>query len=164
MRAIVLLEGDFNYYNKLIFARQIMLSAQDKGQITIEYFSKKRSNCINAVITKIMLCNESRMHHHLTCIGGNNFGDCYDRVVHPPASIALLSWGVARNPICILLLAMQTMQFFLWTRFGKSSDSYGGSNEDHTLRLGQGYAAAGPGFLALPSSLIHICEKAMEHN
>jgi hypothetical protein len=29
MCAIVLLEGDFNYYNKLIFAHRMMLSAQD---------------------------------------------------------------------------------------------------------------------------------------
>jgi hypothetical protein len=153
MHAIILLEGDFNYYNKLIFARQMMLSAQDKGRIPIECFAKKGSNCVNAVITKIMLCNKSQTHHHPTCIGGNAFGECYDIFAHPPASIALQSRGVARNPICILLLAMQTMQFFLWTGFNKSSESYGGSNKDCTLGLGQGNAAAGPGFLAL-SSLI----------
>jgi hypothetical protein len=97
---IVLLEGDFNYINKLIFACQMMLSAHDKGQIPIECFARKESNCINAVITKIMLCNKSQTHHHPTCTGSNNFGDCYDRGAHPPASIALLSWVVARNPIC----------------------------------------------------------------
>jgi hypothetical protein len=109
MHSIVLLEGDFNYYNKLIFACRMMLLAQDKCRIPIEYFAKKGSNCVNAVITKIMLCNESRTHHHPTCIGVNDFGDCYDRVAHPPASIALQSWGVAWSSICILLLAMQTM-------------------------------------------------------
>jgi hypothetical protein len=100
-----------------------------------------------------MLCNKSQSHHHPTCIGGNNVGDCYDRVTHPPASIALQSRVVARNPICILLLAMQTMQFFLWTGFSKSSESYGRSDKDPTLGLRQENAAAGPGFLAL-SSLI----------
>jgi hypothetical protein len=112
MQAIVLLEGNFNYYMKLIFARRMIISAQDKGQIPMECFAKKGSNCVNAVITKIMVCNESRMHHHATCIGGNDFGDCYDRVEYPPASIALQSWGVAREPIQVLLLAMQTMRFF----------------------------------------------------
>ncbi len=95
------------------------------------------------------------MHHHPTCIGGNDFGDCYDIVAHPPASIALQSWGVAWNPICVLLLAMQTMQFFLQTGFGKSSDSYAGSGKDCTTGLGQGNAAAGPGFLALSSLIIN---------
>jgi hypothetical protein len=55
MRAIVLLEGDFNYYMKLIFAHRMMLLTQDKGQIPIECFAKKGSSCVNAVITKIMM-------------------------------------------------------------------------------------------------------------
>ncbi len=106
MQAIVLLEGNFNYYMRLIFARRMMILAQDKGQIPIKCFAKKDSSCVNAVMTKIMMCDESRIHHHPMCIGGNDFGDCYNRVAHPPASIALQSWGVAQAPIQILLLAM----------------------------------------------------------
>ncbi len=130
----MLLEGNFNYYMKLIFDQRMMLSAQNKGQIPIECFAKKGSNCINAVMTKIMMFDESRMHHHPTCIGGNNFGNCYDRVAPPPASIALQSWDVAREPIC---LAMQTMQFFLHTGFGESAEAYGGSDKDCTLDWGK---------------------------
>ncbi len=69
-----------------------MISAQDMGQIPIECFAKKGSNCVNAVIAKIMVCDKSRMHHHPTCIGGNSFGDCYDRV-HTPQQASLQSWG-----------------------------------------------------------------------
>jgi hypothetical protein len=160
MRAIVLLEGDFHFYMKLIFAQGMMISAQDKGQIPIKYFAKKVSNCVNAVITKIMVCNKSRMHHHPTCIGGNDFGNCYDRSAHPPASIALQSWGVAQEPVPVLLLAMQTMRVFLYTGFGESTESYGGFGEDRTLGLGQGNAAAGPVFLALSSLIVnaYLCE------
>jgi hypothetical protein len=46
----------------------MVLSAQDMGQIPIECFAKKGNNCVNAVITKIMFCDESQMHHHPTCI------------------------------------------------------------------------------------------------
>ncbi len=133
----------------------MMLSAQHKGKIPIKCFVKKGSSCLNAVMTKIMMCDEPRTHHHPTCIGGKNFGDCYDRVPHPPASIALQSWGIAQEPIQILLLAMQTMHFFLCTGFAESTKSYGGSDEDRTLGLGQGNAAAGPGFLALSSLIIN---------
>jgi hypothetical protein len=41
MRAICLLEGDFNYFNKTIFAQQMMASAQEKGQIPVECFPKR---------------------------------------------------------------------------------------------------------------------------
>ncbi len=101
------------------------------------------------------MCDESRIHHHPMCIGGNDFGDCYYRVAHPPASIALKSWGVGQVPIQILLSVMQTMRFFLRTGFGESAKSYGGSNEDCTLGLGQGNVAAGPGFLALSSLVVN---------
>ncbi len=83
MKAICLLEADFNYFNKTIFARWMMASTQDKGQIPAECYAKKGSNCVNVFITKIMYCDESRTHHNLMCIGGNNFGNCYDRIAHP---------------------------------------------------------------------------------
>jgi hypothetical protein len=155
MRAIVLLEADFNYYMKTVFARRMLPSAQDKGQIPMEIFAKKGSNCVNAVMTKIMLCDESQNHHHPMCTGGNDFGDCYDRVAHPPASIALQSWGVPCPAIKVLLLTMQTIHFFLWMGYGESMDSYGRTSEDRTLGFGQGNSAAGPGFLALSAQIMN---------
>ena len=59
MRAICLLEANFNYFNKTIFARRMMASAQDRGQTPTECFAKKGSNRINAIIIKIMYCHES---------------------------------------------------------------------------------------------------------
>jgi hypothetical protein len=55
---------------------------------------------------------------------------------------------------------MQAMHFFLRTEFGESFKLYGRSNEDCTLGLGQGNAAAGPGFLALSAQIVnaYLCE------
>ena len=77
----------------------------------------------------------------------------------PPTSIALQSWGVSHEAIGVLLLSMQTMQFFLRTGYVESSLSYGGSEVDRTLGLGQSNAAAGPGFLALSSQIVcaYVC-------
>ncbi len=44
MQAIILLEGSFNYYMKLIFAQRVMISAQDKGQIPIYIRSAKQDD------------------------------------------------------------------------------------------------------------------------
>ncbi len=115
MQEICLLEGDFNYFNKTIYARRMLASARDKSQIPMELSACKGSNCANAVIKKIMFCDESCTHHHPLCIRGNNFGDCYDQVAHTPASITLQSWGIPPLAIRVLLLAMQTMRFFLRT-------------------------------------------------
>jgi hypothetical protein len=43
MCAIVLLEGDINYYNTTFFAQRMMGLAKDKGQIPLECFAKKRN-------------------------------------------------------------------------------------------------------------------------
>ncbi len=137
MPAIVLLEGDFNYYNKTIVVHWMMGLAQDKGQTPLECFAKKGSNCVNTVMTKVMMCNKSRIHHHPMCIGGNNLGNCCIRIAHPPASVALQSCGIPQESIRLILMAMQTMRFFLRSGYGGSADSYGGIGKERTLGLGQ---------------------------
>ena len=106
MRAICLFEADFNWLNQLIYARRMMNSALGKNLIPLECFAKKGSNCVNAVMTKIMYCNESRTHHHPMIVLGNNFADCYDRVALPIASVALQSLGIPIEVVRVLLLAM----------------------------------------------------------
>jgi hypothetical protein len=82
LRVICLLEADFDWINKIIFAKRMIGSALERNLIPGDCFSKKGSNCINAVMTKIFICNESRIHHHDACIAGNDFGDCFDCAAH----------------------------------------------------------------------------------
>ncbi len=105
----------------------MMNSALDKNLIPLECFTKKGSNCINTVMTKIIYCDESRTHHHPIIALGNNFADCYNRVALSVASVALQSFGIPIEGVQVLLLAMQTIKYFPQTGFGKSMQSYGGS-------------------------------------
>jgi len=52
LRAICLLEADFNWMNKMIFAKQMIGMALERKLIPGECFSKRGSNCISAVMTK----------------------------------------------------------------------------------------------------------------
>jgi hypothetical protein len=123
--------------------------ALERNLIPGECFSKKGSNCINAITTKIFICNKSRIHHHDACIAGNDFGDCYDWDAHPIAAISLQSLGVPQLAINILLETMETIRFYLHTGFSESMTSYGRSPEEWLAGYGQGNAAAGPGFTAM---------------
>jgi hypothetical protein len=76
-------------------------------------------------------------------------------ILAPPAIITLQSWGVSCPEIKVLLLAMQTMRFFLWIGYGESTVSYGGISKDRTLGFGQGNSAAGPGFLVLSAQIVN---------
>jgi hypothetical protein len=155
MRVICLFEADFNWLNKLIYARRMMNSALDEKLIPLECFAKKGSNCVNAVMTKIMYCNKSRMHHHPMIVLCNDFADCYDRVALPVAAVTLQSFGIPIEAVRVLLLAMQTMKYFLQTGFGESLQSYGGSLEDRIQGFGQDNAAARPGFLVISTQIVN---------
>ena len=101
-------------------------------------------------MTKIFICNKSRIHNQDTCIGGNDFGDYYDWAAHPVAS----EFGVPQPAINNLLETTETMWFFLGIGFGESKTSCGRSHEKCLASYGQGNAAAGPGFTAM--SLINV--------
>jgi hypothetical protein len=117
--------------------------------------SKKVSNCINAIMTKIFICVESRIHHHDACIAGNNFGDCYDWAAHPIAAISLQSLGVPQPAINVLLKTTETMRFYLRTGFGEAKTSYGGTHEERLAGYGQDNAAAGSGFTAMSLLIVN---------
>ena len=106
-------------------------------------------------MTKIFICNESRINCHDACIAGNDFGDCYDWTAHPIAAISIQSFGVFQPAINILLETIETMRFFLPTCFDKSKTSYGGTHEEQLAGYGQGNVAAGPGFTAMSLLIVN---------
>jgi hypothetical protein len=89
--------------------------ALERKLILGECFSKQGINYISAMMTKIFIINESRIHHHNACIASNDFGECYDRIAHPVDAISPQSWGVPQQEINSLLKTMETMRFFLRT-------------------------------------------------
>ena len=155
LHVICLLKADFNWWNKLIFAKRMMQQASEAGSIPQECYTKKQSHCNFAVLTEQFFCDSSRVLHHPAGLGECDFRDCYDRAAHPPTSIALQSWGIPKSAIRVLLSTMQMMQYVLKTGFGKSSDSYGGTTASPNSGLGQGSGASPPGFLALSSLVIN---------
>ncbi len=156
LQAICLLEANFNWINKMIFAiRMIGVALARKRMIPGECFSKKGSNCISAVMTKIFISDESRIHHHSASVIGNDFSDCYDRIAHNVAAVSLRAFDVPQPAINILLKTMETLGFFLWTGFGESTDLYGSTHEERLAGYGQGNAASGLGFTALSSLIVN---------
>jgi hypothetical protein len=111
-------------------------------------------------MTKIFICDESKIHHHNAVFEGCDFADCYDRIAHNIAAISLQAWGVPQPAINILLKTMETMRFFLRTGFGESKQSYGGTHKQRLAGYVQGNAASGPGFTALSSLIVnaYLCD------
>ncbi len=155
LQVICLLEADFNWINKMIFAKRMIGMALARKMIPGECFSKKGSNRISTVMTKIFICDELRIHHHSASVIENDFLDCYDRIADNVAAVSLRAFGVPQPAINILLKIMEIMRFFLRTGFGESKDLYGGTHEECLAGYGQGNAASGPGFTALSSLIVN---------
>ena len=162
LRAICLLEADFNWWNKLVFAKRMMANARAGDMIPEENFAKKGSSCNDAVMTKRMFTDNSRMLHHPAGVGGSDWGDCYDRAAHPAAALAFRSWGISQAGCRVLLMALRTMHYCLRTGFGESKEMYGGTEENPFQGYGQGNCASPPGFSAL-SALVVNAYRRMGH-
>ncbi len=107
-------------------------------------------------MTKLFICDKSRIHHHDACIAGNVIGNCYDQAAYPIAAISLQSFKVSQPAINVLLKTMETMRFYLCTGFGKSKTSYGGTHEEWLAGYGQGNVAVDPGFTAMSLPIVNV--------
>ena len=86
--------------------------AREKGSIPDEVYAKKGSHCDDVTTIKVFFCDLSRNRKHPAAITETTLGERYDRMAHPPTSIAIQSWGVP--PTCtveVVRTALQLMQF-----------------------------------------------------
>jgi len=159
LRAICLFEADFNWWNKLIFARRMMHSAKHNESVPDELFSTSGSQTMDAIMSKTFFSDVSKVQHHPASIEGCDLGDCYDRGAHPPTSIGMQAWGVPINAIKVLLTSLEMMQFCLKTGFGESKKWFGGSEESKLAGYGQGNGAAPPAFTCLSTLIINAYKR-----
>ena len=162
MRAIVLLEADMNWLNKLVFAKRMMDQAYDNGLVPVEQFAKRGTQAAHGVLCKVLFCDMVRALHVVAGIPSVDLGNCYDAVAHPIASIALQAFMVPVAMVVMSLTILQSMKFYLRTGYGVSRQGYGGSSADPTFGLGQGNGMAPSGFQTV-STLMTATYKRLGH-
>lgn len=149
------MEADFNWLNKLIFAKRMMYQAYDAGLIPAEQFAKAGTQAAHGVLCKILFCDMVRALHITAGLPSVDLGNCYDAVAHPIASIAMQALKVPVLTIVLSLSVLQTMTFYLRTGYGVSQTGYGGSPDDPTYGLGQGNGMAPSGFSSVSALMIN---------
>ncbi len=91
IRAICLLEANYKWLNKIVFAKQMMDKAFQGDIIPAEHFAKRGSHATEGVLTSGLFCDIAWALHKTTAIESVDLANCYDAVAHPIASIALQS-------------------------------------------------------------------------
>lgn len=165
LRAICLLEADFNWLNKLIFARRLEAHCRQHGLTPREQFAKSKSSCEEASLVKNLANDGGRILHNNSAVTSNDFDQCYDRGCAPISGIAARAHGVSKQTTTLMLQTMQNMDYFIKTGFGISeSPTFGGGSGmgSKLMGLGQGSGAA-PGGMRNIITLVDNAYKRLGH-
>ena len=156
LRAILLMEADFNFHNKLIFGKRMLEVARANDVIPGEQFSEQQSTAEDGSWDKILQADISRQFRLPMCITSADAANCYDRINHAIMALLYLALGVPVGTIAAMLLTIQLMKFFLRTGWGESARCIGGNILFIMMGLCQGNGAAPASWLVLSSLLVRI--------
>jgi hypothetical protein len=145
MWAIRLLEANYNWLNKFVFAKQMMDKAFQGDIIPSEHFAKRGSQATEGVLTSGLFCDIAWALHKTTTIEIVDLANCYDAVAHPIVSIALQSFKVCKVMVAMMLYVLKTMTWYLKKAFGQSKILFGGTALYPFMGLGQGNGVPPPG-------------------
>ena len=153
LRAICLLEADFNWWLKVIFARRMMSHMMLTGILPPEQGATKGKTPLDTSLLKQLFYDQANILHEDCSSSSTDAEYCYDAVNHAACSIAMQAVGVPINMVRCYLTSVQTMQYFLQTGFGLSDLSYGGTADSICMGLTQG-SGASPGAWSATSTVI----------
>jgi len=116
LRAILLMEADFNFHNKLIFGSRMINAARKDGEIPDEQYCEKQKVSEDGIFQGV-LCNDvsrqSKLPSTVTSVDASN---CYDRIAHAFMSLVYRAFGVPMGAVVAMLSAIQCMRLKLSSR------------------------------------------------
>ena len=130
LRAICLLEADFNWWLKVVFAKRMTQRMKKTGMLPLEQGAMSGKTAQDSSMTKQLFFDQANILHTTCAVSSNDAENCYDAVNHAAGSVALQAMNVPMSFIKCYLICVQTMQFFLKTGFGLATTSYGGTPQN----------------------------------
>jgi hypothetical protein len=167
LRAILLMEADFNYANKTVFGQRMMFFAEDRGLVA-EECSGNRSfhDATEVALNHRLFCDITRQKCYSAAIGCVDLEQCFDHIAHSIASLCAQRWAVPIQAITCLLTTIQLMVFFLRMAHGDSDTFYSAVTDSEAHKLGnthpyQGSCQGNGGGPALFSGTSSPCVRYM---
>ncbi len=159
LRAILLMEGDFDATNKIVYGVRMLQNARNHNLMPEEIFSKKNRMADNGTLCKTLFFDIARQESVPVAIASVDASNCYDRIAHAMASLIFQAFGVPTTAIKSMLGATENMKFFLRTGFGDSATFSGGGISITTQGLCQGNGAALAGWAVISICIIGTHKK-----
>ena len=115
LRAILLMEADFNYHNKLIFGQRMMNLAREHGMIPDEIYNEKGRTAEDAILQQVLMYDIARQWKRPLIVASVDASQCYDRVAHAMAALTLRAYKVQQSLLMGMLQPIQSMEYYLRT-------------------------------------------------
>jgi hypothetical protein len=125
LRAILLMEADFNATNK-IYGNRMMAKARGHNLMPEEIFSKQNRMADDGTLSKTLFCDLARQARAPAAIASVDASNRYDRIAHAMASLVFQAFRVPITMVESMLGTIENMKFFLRTGFGDSTSFAGG--------------------------------------
>jgi hypothetical protein len=119
--AILLMEGDFNTTNNILYGVQMMNNVRQYGLMPEEIFSKKNRMADNGTLCKMLFYDITWQAQVSAAIASVDAFNCYDRIAHAIALLVFQAFGLPPSAIKWMLNAIKNMKFFLCKGFGNST-------------------------------------------
>jgi hypothetical protein len=110
--AILLMEGDFNATNKIIYGRWMIENARRHHLMPEEIFSEKNRMADNGTLCKTLFYDITHQSRVPAAIASVNASNCYNRIAHAIASLIFQAFGVPLTAVKTMLGAIENMKFF----------------------------------------------------
>jgi hypothetical protein len=150
--AILLMEGNFNATNKIVYGTRMLENARKHQLMPDEIFCKRNRMADNGTLCKMLFYDITRQARAPAAITLVDASNCYDRIAHAMASLVFQAFRVPTTTIESMLGAIENMKFFLQKGFGDSKSFAGGGISIKSQGLCQGNGAAPTGW-----AVISIC-------
>jgi hypothetical protein len=150
--AILLMGGDFNAANKIVYGTRMLENACKHCLMPEEIFRERNRMVDVRTLCKTLFYDITRQAQVPTAIASVDASNCYNRITHAMASIIFQAFGVSTTAIESMLGAIENMKFFLCTGFGDLKSFTGGGVSIKMQGLCQGNGASPTGW-----AVISIC-------
>jgi len=162
LRAILLMEADFNFANALYFGKRTMEMAKKSDIITNDTFGSKQDSCpIEVPMCRMLFFDLVRQTRRNASLGSFDAQSCYDRIAHSFLSLVAQAVGTPQPLIITMLKAIQQMKLFLRTGYGDSDRHYCSTDKKRPYQGSvQGNGAAPCLWLLISSFLLRYMKQA----
>ena len=141
LRAILLMEADFNFHNKLIFGTRMLNLARKHGLVQDEIYSEKGRTAEDGIMHQVLAYDIARQKRASLIVAYVDAAQCYDRIAHAFAALTLRANKAPESSVHCMLQPIRDMKFYIRTAHGKLK-GYAGDREVPKQGKCQGNGAA----------------------